>query len=448
MTVENSVCSNTVGEKARGLRLTASHSTRVRLNSGKTFAIGFGMFAISAAWALYNAYVPLKLKDFALPTILIGLIMAIDNICALTIQPLFGILSDSVRTRWGRRLPFAMFLAPICAVALCVVGISKGVAVTVLSVVVYAVLMSMWRAPIVALMPDVTPSSLRSKANGIINLMGSIGAVIALVGGSMLLKRYGMSAAFASGAIIIVIAIVALITMVREPKEYCRESVHAAVRVRPWIRFKEAVMPKLNLNVAERRSFMLIMLTIFSYTIGINALETYFTLYATHDLRMRASAATGALACYAAGSIVFAVIAGIIATHLGRKRTMSIGLILAILAFLPMPWIGNRNIVIPAALLFGMVLTLVLVNALPWIAELGGRAHTGTMTAYYYLATSAGAVISPVMFGAIQQWTGEYRWIFTYAAVFFIAALVCMPFIQHGEVHDEVQTMVPTRQAA
>ncbi|MFT8592879.1 MAG: MFS transporter [Bifidobacterium sp.] len=438
MTAENSVLAGTLGERSGTSALPSGRQSVRGLDFGRVFAIGFGMFAISAAWAIYNAYVPLKLKDLALPTMVVGLIMGIDNVCALTIQPLFGILSDSVRTRWGRRLPFAMFIAPICAVALFVVGISQGVAITVLSVVVYAVLMAMWRAPVVALMPDVTPSAQRSKANGIINLMGSIGAVTALVGASLLLKRCGMAAAFAAGAVIIAIAIVALVTMVKEPAEFRRGSCQDVPRVRPWKRFKEAIVPRLHLKSDERRSFVLIMLVIFLYTIGINSLETYFTLYATHDLHIRASSATSALAFYAAGSIVFAVFAGIIAMHIGRKATMSVGLGIAVIAFLPMPWIGSRELIIPAALLFGIVLTLVFVNALPWIAELGGAEHTGTMTAYYYLATSAGAVISPVLFGAIEEWTGEYRWIFLYAAVFFMMALSCMPFIRHGEARRTV----------
>jgi Na+/melibiose symporter-like transporter len=163
---------------------TSRANTAAKLDYGRTFSIGFGMLAISAAWALYNAYVPIKLKDLLLPTAVVGAIMGIDNFCGLTLQPLFGILSDSVRTRWGRRLPFALFVAPICAVALMLIAIAPGTTLTVIAVVVYAILMSTWRAPIVALMPDVTASAVRSKANGIINFMGSIGSVLALAGGS------------------------------------------------------------------------------------------------------------------------------------------------------------------------------------------------------------------------------------------------------------------------
>ncbi|MCI1831768.1 MAG: MFS transporter [Bifidobacterium sp.] len=136
------------------------------LDYARTFAIGFGMMAICAAWALYNAYVPIKLKDFGLGTATVGIIMGVDNVFGLSVQPLFGILSDSVRTRWGRRLPFALVAAPACAAALVLIAVAPGVSSTVVAVAAYAVLMSTWRAPIVALMPDVTPSPLRSKAKG------------------------------------------------------------------------------------------------------------------------------------------------------------------------------------------------------------------------------------------------------------------------------------------
>ncbi|MCH4210135.1 MFS transporter [Bifidobacterium sp.] len=192
-------------------------------------------------------------------------------------------------------------------------------------------------------------------------------------------------------------------------------------------------MPKLRLDASARRSFLLIMIVLFSYSLGGNAVETYFTLYATHDLHMQAAAAGGALTFYAGGAILFAIVAGVIGEHLGRRPTMSIGLICGVLAFIPMPWIGRAGLIIPLALLFGIAWTLVFVNALPWIAELGGTERNGTMTAYYYLATSGGAAISPTLYGLVQQWTGEYRWMFLYAAVFFIAALACMPFIKHGE---------------
>ena len=228
-------------------------------------------------------------------------------------------------------------------------------------------------------------------------------------GGSLLDKRLGMSAAFAAGALSMVLAVMTLVALVHEPAEF---TVASGLPRAPRI------------GLVQRLR---------------NAVETYFTLYATRDLGMEAAAAGGALTFYAGGAILFAIVAGIIGQHLGRRLTMSIGLVCAMAVFLPMPWVGRPGLVAPLALIFGVLWTLVFINALPWIAELGGVEHTGTMTAYYYLATSGGAAVSPALFGLIQQWTGEYRWMFIYACVFFVVALVCMPFIKHGEAPSPVR---------
>lgn len=412
--------------------------TTPKLNYAQTFSIGFGFLAISAAWALYNAYVPIKLKSLLLPTAVVGLIMGIDNFCGFTIQPLFGILSDKMKTRWGRRLPFALFSIPLGALFLILISVAPNVPLTVAAIVAYAVVMATSRAPIVALMPDVTDSRLRSKANGIINFMGSIGNVLSLAGGSLLYKRFGMSAAFVAGAVIMVCAIVALMNLVREPEEFItKPGQRAQLPFVSWREFKEAVIPRLGLDGEERRSFTLILIVLFLYTMGGNAVETYFTLYATHDLGMDAATAGGDLVWYAVGMLAFAIPAGIIGSIFGRRLTMSAGLILSVLLFVPMPWIGRPFMVPYLAFVYGVFWILVIVNALPWITELGGVEHTGAMTAYYYLATSFGAAISPTIFGLVQQASGEYRWMFVYAVVLFACALACMPFITRGEAGDK-----------
>ena len=408
-----------------------------KLDYAQTFSIGFGFLAISAAWALYNAYVPIKLKDLMLPTAVVGMIMGIDNFCGFTIQPLFGILSDKVRTRWGRRLPFALISIPLGALFLVLISLAPNVPLTVAAIVAYALVMATSRAPIVALMPDVTDSRLRSKANGIINFMGSIGNVIALAGGSLLYKRFGMSAAFVAGALVMVTAITALMHLVREHEEFVtKPGEKARLPFVSWTEFRNAVAPRLELDREGRRSLALILLVLFLYTMGGNAVETYFTLYATHDLGMEAAVAGGNLVWYAVGMFAFAIPAGIIGSRFGRKVTMSAGLLLSAVLFAPMPWVGRPFMVPYLAFVFGVFWILVIVNALPWITELGGLEHTGAMTSYYYLATSFGAAISPTIFGLIQQATGSYRWMFIYAVVLFALALSCMPFITRGEATD------------
>ncbi|MCH9276280.1 MFS transporter [Bifidobacterium amazonense] len=408
-----------------------AHTTHTapRLNLVQTFSIGFGMLAIAAAWAMYNAFVPIKLKELAVPTAIVGIVMGIDNVCGFTVQPLCGILSDKVRTRWGRRIPFALFAIPAAAVCLMLVAAAPNVPLTIAAVVAYAVLMSTCRAPIVALMPDVTPAAQRSTANGVINFMGSIGNVLALGGGSLLYRRCGMSLTFAAGALVMVGAIVALTALVREPAEFrTRPHEPAQLPFVGWREFRDAAVPRLDLDDDARRRFRTILLILFLYTMGSSAIETYFTLYATHDLGMDAGEASGGLVWFAVSGIMFAIPAGWLGTRFGRRATMGTGLLLAMLMLAPMPWVGRAELLPWLAFAFGILWMMVLVNALPWATELGGTEHTGTMTAYYYLATSGGAAISPALFGLIQQYTGTYRWMFLYAIAGFALALTLMPF--------------------
>ncbi|KAB7791127.1 LTA synthase family protein [Bifidobacterium leontopitheci] len=417
-----------------------------RLDAAQTFSIGFGMLAIAAAWAMYNAFVPLKLKDLAIPTAIVGIIMGIDNICGFTIQPLCGILSDKVRTRWGRRLPFALFAIPLAALCLIAIAAAPNAPLTIAAVVAYAVLMSTCRAPVVALMPDVTASPARSKANGIINLMGSIGNVLALGGGSLLYRRYGMGVTFVAGAFVMVAAVAALTRLVHEPAEFrTRPGQKPVLPFVGWREFRDAAVPRVDLADADcRRSFRMMLLILFLYTMGSSAIETYFTLYATHDLGMDAAAASGGLVWFAVSGILFAIPAGWLGTRFGRKRTMSAGLALAIAALAPMPWVGAAAMLPYLAFAFGILWMMVLVNALPWATELGGVERTGTMTAYYYLATSGGAAVSPALFGLVQQATGSYRWMFLYAIAGFALALACMPFVSKGEATDAAAALRTT----
>ncbi|MEW6227215.1 MAG: MFS transporter [Bacillota bacterium] len=146
----------------------------MRLNYGRTFVLGLGFLGITLSWSIYNSYVPIflseLLKDAAYRTTLVGLIMTFDNIAAITLQPYFGALSDRTWTRVGRRMPFLLVGVPAAAVFFALIPFARiALAAMIPIIIVMNVAMAAFRAPTVALMPDITPSPLRSKANGIIN---------------------------------------------------------------------------------------------------------------------------------------------------------------------------------------------------------------------------------------------------------------------------------------
>ena len=190
----------------------------MRLNYGKTFLLGFGFFGVSVIWSVYNAFVPLFLANkFGLEPAWIGFFMTLDNIAALLIQPPVGAWSDRLRTRIGRRMPFILIGAPIGAVAFGLIPMAAILPLFVACTSTLLISMAFWRTPVIALMPDITPSKYRSQANGVINFMGGVGSIAAFLGGSTL---YEMNPAFPFwlGSILVVVSALMVFIFIREPK--------------------------------------------------------------------------------------------------------------------------------------------------------------------------------------------------------------------------------------
>ena len=185
---------------------TQTRQNNEKLNYGKTFLIGTGFFASSLLWSIYNSFMPLILRDFITSTAIIGLIMTIDNIFGVIFQPLFGAMSDRTYTRFGKRMPYIMIAAPLCAGLFFFIPRMPTLVTVMAVVIVFNFGMSVWRAPIVALMPDLTPSQHWSKANGVRKLMGGVPALLLLIGGKIA-DSYGRSATFSMGSIVMLIAV-------------------------------------------------------------------------------------------------------------------------------------------------------------------------------------------------------------------------------------------------
>ena len=163
---------------------------KLKLNTKTTFFIGLAFFAILMLWQVYNTYCPLileellasKYEDSDRLTYVIGIIMAMDNLAALILMPIFGNLSDRTHTKIGKRMPYiliGMIASAICFPLIAVFYLNNSLIGVILFMGFVLIIMQSYRSPAVALMPDVTPKPLRSKANGIINLVGYIGAILA-----------------------------------------------------------------------------------------------------------------------------------------------------------------------------------------------------------------------------------------------------------------------------
>ncbi len=267
-----------------------------KLDYKKTFLLGFGFLGVSVLWLLYNTYVPVFLQagnpafqtsgattvGFGLGATLAGFIMTLDNIAAFLIQPFIGVLSDRTRTRLGRRMPYILAGAPIAAIAFVLIPIAVNripaelsgqaaqlggpLALFMVAIGLMLLAMAVFRTPIIALMPDITPSPLRSKANGVINMMGGIGGLLATFGGA-LLYRMDKLAPFVAGAFILLVAVAVVVMAIKEPREYATEKKEAW-----WDTLRQVS----DIPRESRRSLVLILLAIFAWFVGYNAIETFF----------------------------------------------------------------------------------------------------------------------------------------------------------------------------
>ncbi|MCL2705668.1 MAG: MFS transporter [Spirochaetaceae bacterium] len=404
-----------------------------KLNVKTTILLSFGFFASSIAWSVYNAYVPQILSGFITSTTLIGLIMTIDNIFGVIFQPLFGALSDKTRTRFGRRLPYVFIGLPVCAVAFALIPYMNTLLSLMMILIIFTFVMSAWRSPVVALMPDLTPGPLRSQANGIVNLMGGVGSVLAFLVGGILFNIWfektgnGFPLPFMMSAAMMLLALAVLVLFVREPKQaYEPDTKKTKTRV--------------PLTKDEKKSLLLILFGIFFWFTGYNAIETFFTLYATNTLGMRAGDASMTLAIFSLTFLAFAVPAGFIGAKIGRRRAILIGLSGLTLLFFPMIFIANVWITRVVLFLGGFFWAFVNINSLPMVVKLSGEEKIGTYIGYYYFFSFSSQIVSPILFGFIRDVVGHYKVLFLYACIAFALAVICLLFVRHGEDEPDKTT--------
>ncbi len=414
---------------------------------GKLFLIGFGFFGVSVLWSLYNTYVPILLEQkFALDAAAIGFFMSLDNIAALFIQPPVGAWSDRLRTKLGRRLPFILVGAPIAALAFGLVPLANALPVFVACTVTTILAMAFWRTPVVALMPDVTPSRLRSQANGIINFMGGLGLVLGTSIGAMLVKQ-NQAYPFWFGSFLVLVAAALVLIFVREPKVY--ENNPNVEKPNMWKSLKD-------LFTSKHGDAIRIFLAIFFWFIAYNAIEAFLSLYGINHLGLDESGAGKLITSVGFSFLLFSIPAGFIGAKLGRKKTIGIGLIIMILVllsvyFLPkdmlvqahgkLPILGDFMNLTILLLLAGIGWACININSLPVVVDLTDPIHIGTYTGLYYLFSTLAAIAGPNINGWIVKLTGNnYASIFIIGPIFMAAAFAMVFGMREGEEQVSLDT--------
>jgi Na+/melibiose symporter-like transporter len=332
----------------------------------KTFILGFGFFGISIIWPLFNSLVPPFLEDLGLTTVAIGFILTWDNIINMFFQPWVGSRSDRTRTRFGRRKPWLALGAPIAALFFMLVPfVRENFVLIALAILGTNIGMALFRSPTIAYLGDLFKPQDRSKANGVINLMGGLGGAAALFGGGALYKL-GVPLPFIIGAGVMLIAIGVVLMAVKEPP--LEETFTADHEKQPSVMDSfRAVWRNAD------KSGLFLLGAIFCWFVGWNAMEAFFTLYARNVLGIAEGTGTQMLTAFAAMLILFAIPSGLIATRIGRKRTIMIGLGGMILGLIMGFFVRSTTPLLIVLAAMGAFWALININSLPMVYDLGGK---------------------------------------------------------------------------
>lgn len=422
----------------------------------KALYLGSGLFAAQFLWTLYNNYMPIFLQagnsafqnntsalGFGLSAGMAGFIMTLDNIAGFFLQPIMGPLSDRTRTRFGRRMPFILILGPISAIAFALIPLGPNMItqavngnvsalifpfiLTMIFAIVMLLSMALWRTPLFALMPDIFPSVLRSKANAVINLMAGIGSIIALVLGGMLFK-ISLIFPFILGGVITILAVVLLFIKIKEPKEY----IESAESEGGFSVLKEIQkIPKDSIF-----SLVFLLLCVFFYLFGYNAIETFFSSFIATKFNLSAGQAGNILALVALSFLVFAFPSAMLASKFGRKKTMLLGLVVFCISLVAI-YCSNNLLVIECILpVCGFAWALVNINGLPMVLDSStDEKMMGTYSGFYFIAATLGGVLGPFLNGLfIELNSNNYNTIFIVCPVCFFLSFLFLLCVKKGEV--------------
>ncbi len=434
---------------------------KLKLDIRKTLLIGFGFFGTSVMWKLYNDYVPIFLQagnpifdasrttqsnGFGLGPAWTGTIMTLDNMVALFLLPLIGIWSDRI---WspklgGRRKPFIITLAPLSILAFILIPVAVGMIPTELTgmtaelrqplglfIIVaglFITTMAGFRTPVISLMPDLTPSPLRSQANGIINLMGGLGGItIALVGGY--LYTLNILLPFIFSGVLMATAVLMLVFFVKEPRHLADD--------------EEIPVDEAKLSTLERlrqippeawKSLLPLMLSIFLWFVGYNAIEVFFTSYGVNILGIQENEASMLSVVSFITFVIFAVPSGYVAARLGRRKTIITGLMIFAGLLLVGYLVPNIYVIGGALALGGCAWAMVNINSLPMVVDTADDdKNIGTYTGFYYIASQMAAITGPNLTGQLIERTENYGMVLLIPVFFFAMAAVTMLAVRKGE---------------
>lgn len=427
----------------------------MKLDTKQTVKVGFAFLSICAFWQMYNSVIPLMLTNtFHLNESISGVIMAADNVLALFLLPLFGGLSDRCQLKMGKRKPFILFGTLAAVVFMLLLPVmdnlfftGKSVVTEILFIVILGCLlvaMGTYRSPAVALMPDVTPKPLRSRGNAVINLMGAVGGVLALLVASVMYSTSRTAGKehvdyfplFAVVAGIMLVSLFVVVFLVDEVglnhKMLAYEEAHPEDNLMEQDEKGEEVVPK---EVKKSLTFLLVSIAL--WFMGYNAVETWFTTYANHMWNMSLGSASTCMTVATGGAILSYIPSGYVASKIGRRKTIMSGVLLLASCFFgafiyTCAYDTFRWPLYILFLLLGVAWAFINVNSLPMVLEMCKGSDVGKFTGLYYTFSMTAQIVTPILAGTLLNRVG-YKVLFPYCALFVAGSFVTMFFVKHGD---------------
>lgn len=414
----------------------------MKLNTKRTILIGFAFLSISSFWQLYDNIIPLILQNnFGLGETLTGSVMAVDNVLALFLLPLFGAFSDRVSTKLGKRTPFILVGTVVAVIFMILIPLAaqnNNFILFFVSLGIVLIAMSTYRSPAVALMPDLTPKPLRSKANSIINLMGAVGAIFSLAMIKFLIPKTTLPSymnVFLAVAVLMVVAVITLLLTIKENKLLKEVSIDSEGHFKDSPEEIKRENEPMASDVKKSLSFLLA--SVFLWFTAYNAVTTAFSRYATKVWGMQGGGFAGALMVATGAAILSYIPIGIISSHIGRKKTIIAGIIMMSISysfgFLFKEYSPLINVVFAFT---GIGWATISVNSYPMVVEMSKSSDVGKYTGLYYTFSMAAQIFTPIASGFLLG-NVSYRTLFPYSVVFSLASLCTMLFVHHGDSKPE-----------
>ena len=433
----------------------------MKLNYKRTILIGFAFMAILAFWQFYDQVIPYLLEvKFGRDVFESKVFMAMDNVLAVFMLPLFGKLSDNTRTRLGKRTPYILYGTIASVILICVLAYFEsknnfwGFIIVLMALLIA---MATYRSPAVAYMPDVTEKPLRSKGNAIINLVGYIGGIFATIlmmfmlnGGEKYIEngelkiKYPESLSFTPVFIIIaafmLFAVLIMVFTVNENKVLAETNIKDE---------EEEGGEKKKLSKQVLCSLVLILTSVLLWYTAYNGVTTSFSMYCFNIWGIDLGDSSMLLTVATVAAIAAFVPLGILSSKIGRKKAVLLGIVLMTVCYTvaifvsadvatKSPWLMY--------LMFGIIgigWASINVNSFPMVVEMCTGSDVGKYTGYYYTFSMAAQIVTPLLSGwLIKTLPMGYKILFPYAVIFSAASFITMCFVRHGDSKPEAKAAI------